>query len=49
MSYFLLSPNIIRVVKSREDEVDGYVERTEEVRYAYKILVGGPEGKGKLG
>jgi hypothetical protein len=39
------SPNIIRVIKSRTMRWEGDVARMEEVRNAYKILVGKHEGK----
>jgi len=38
------SPNIIRVNKSRVRWA-GHVARMEEIRNAYKMLVGKPEGK----
>jgi hypothetical protein len=39
------SPNIIRVVKTKRLKWAGHAERMGEMRYAYKILVGRPEGK----
>jgi hypothetical protein len=44
-----LSPNIIRLIKSRRMRWTGHVARMEETRYAYRILVGEPEGKRPLG
>jgi hypothetical protein len=44
-----LSPNIIRMIKSRTMRWAGYVARMEETRSAYRILVGKPEGKRPLG
>jgi hypothetical protein len=43
------SPNIIRVIKSRTMRTAGRVERMEEMRNAYKVFVGKPEGKRPLG
>jgi hypothetical protein len=43
------SPNIIRVIKSRRMRWAGHVSRMGEMRNAYKILVGKPEGKRPLG
>jgi hypothetical protein len=43
------SPNIIRVIKSRRMRWAGYVARMREKRYAYRILVGRPEGRRPLG
>jgi hypothetical protein len=43
------SPNIIRMIKSRRMVWEGYVECMGEMRNAYKILVGKPEGKRPLG
>jgi hypothetical protein len=40
-----LSPNIIRVIKSRRMRCAGHVARMEEKRDAYRILVGRPEGR----
>jgi len=42
------SPNIIRVIKSRRMDM-GRLARMEEMRNAYNILVGKPEGKRPLG
>jgi hypothetical protein len=39
------SPNIIRVIKSRRMRWAGQKVRMGEMRNAYKILVGKPEGK----
>jgi hypothetical protein len=39
------SPNIITVIKSRKIRWAGHVVHMGEMRNAYKILVGKPEGK----
>jgi hypothetical protein len=44
-----LSPNIIRVMKSRRMRWAGHVARMAEKRDAYRILVGKPEGRRPLG
>jgi len=43
------SQNIIRVMKSRMVRWVEYVARMGEIRNAYKILIGEPEGKGPSG
>jgi hypothetical protein len=43
------SPSIIGIIKSRRRRWAGHVAQTEEKRYAYRILVGQPEGKRPLG
>ena len=43
------SPNIIRNLKSRRLIWAGHVERVEQSRNAYRVLVGKPEGKRPLG
>jgi hypothetical protein len=43
------SPNIIRMIKSRRVRLAGHVARMGEMRNAYRILVGKPEGKNPLG
>jgi hypothetical protein len=43
------SPSIIRVIKARRMRWVGHVACIGEVRGAYKILVGRPEGKRPLG
>jgi hypothetical protein len=43
------SPNIIRVIKSKRMRWAGHVTRTVDMRNAYSILVGKPEGKRPLG
>jgi hypothetical protein len=43
------SPNIIRVIKSRRMRWAGYVARMGANRGAYRLLVGGPEGRRPLG
>jgi hypothetical protein len=42
------SPNIIRVIKSRRVRQTWHVTHTGEMRNAYNILVGKPEGKRPL-
>jgi hypothetical protein len=42
-------PSIIRVVKARRMRSAGHVARIGEVRGAYNILVGRPEGRRPLG
>ena len=44
-----LSPNIVRVIKSRRLRWAGHVARIEEDRSAFKILTGKPTGKRPLG
>jgi len=46
---FHASPNIIRVIISRSMILAGHVARRGEMRNAYSILVGKPEGKRPLG
>jgi hypothetical protein len=45
------SPNIIRTIKSRRTRCAGHVAQMGEKRkaYAYRILVGKPQGKRPLG
>jgi hypothetical protein len=43
------SPSIIRVIKARRMRWAGHVARMGEVRCAYNILVGRPEGRRPLG
>ena len=43
------SPNIIRSLKSRRLRWAGHVARMEQFRNAYRVLVGKPEGKRRLG
>jgi hypothetical protein len=43
------SPSIIRVIKARRMRWVGHVVRMGEVRGAYNILVGKPEGRRPLG
>jgi hypothetical protein len=43
------SPNIIRVIKSGRIGWARHVAHVEEMRFAYNILVGKPEGKRPLG
>jgi hypothetical protein len=42
------SSNIVRVIKSRRMRLEGHVVCTEEMKIAFKILVGKPEGKRPL-
>jgi len=44
-----LSPNIVRVIKSRRMRWAGHVARMGEERGLYRVLVGKPEGKRPLG
>jgi hypothetical protein len=43
------SPSIVRVIKARRMRWAGHVARKGEVRGAYNILVGNPEGRRPLG
>jgi hypothetical protein len=43
------SPSIVRVIKARRMRWAGHVARIGEVRVAYNILVGRPEGRRPLG
>jgi hypothetical protein len=43
------SPSIVRVIKARMMRWEGHVARMREVRGAYNILVGRPEGRRPLG
>jgi hypothetical protein len=43
------SPNIITVIKSRRRRWTEHVARKGEIKYAYSIFVGKPEGKKSLG
>jgi hypothetical protein len=43
------SPSIIRLIKPRRMRWAGHVARIGEVRGAYNILVGKPEGRSQLG
>jgi hypothetical protein len=44
----MYSPNIIRASKSRGMSWEVHVARVTEMRHAYRILVGKPEGKEPL-
>jgi hypothetical protein len=44
-SYFVLTPNIIRQIKSRRMKLAGHMARMGEESNVYKVLVGKPEGK----
>jgi hypothetical protein len=39
------SPNVVRVIKSKRMRLAGHVARMGEMRNAYKVSVGKPEGK----
>jgi hypothetical protein len=43
------SPSIIKIIESRTVRWAGHVARMGAKRYAYRILVGKPEGKRPLG
>jgi hypothetical protein len=43
------SPSIVRVIKARRMKWAGHVARMGEVRGAYNILVGRPEGRRPIG
>jgi hypothetical protein len=43
------SPSIIRIIKSRRMRWARHVARMGEKRYAYRLLLGKPEGKRPLG
>jgi hypothetical protein len=43
------SPSIVKVIKARRMRWAGHVARMGEVRRAYNILVGRPEGRRPLG
>jgi hypothetical protein len=43
------SPSIVRVIKARRKRWAGHVARMGEVKVAYNILVGRPEGRRPLG
>jgi hypothetical protein len=43
------SPNIMTLIKSRRMRWTGHVARMGEIRNAFNILVGKPEGKRALG
>jgi hypothetical protein len=43
------SPSIVRVIKARRMRWAGHVARMREVRGAYNILVGRPEGRRQIG
>jgi hypothetical protein len=44
-----LSPNVVRVIKSRSLDWAGHVARMEHCRSVLKILTGKPTGKRHLG
>ena len=48
-NYLYSSPNIVRVIKSRRMRWAGHVARMGEERWAYRVLVGRPEGKNHRG
>jgi hypothetical protein len=43
------SPSIIRIIKARKIRWAGHVARMGEKRNAYRLLVGKPEGRRRLG
>jgi hypothetical protein len=43
------SPNFVRVIKARRMRWTGHVERMEQMKGVYRVLVGKPEGKRPLG
>jgi len=43
------SPNTVRVIKSRRMRWAGHVARVGEERGVYRVLLGKPEGKRRLG
>jgi hypothetical protein len=47
--YFTFTKGIVRVIKARRMRWAGHVERMGQVRGAYNILVGRPEGRRPLG
>ena len=46
---FIVSSNIVRMIKLRRIKWAGHVARMEEGRSVYKVLVGKPEGKNHWG
>ena len=44
-----ISPNIVRVIKSRRMRWAGHVARMGEERGVYRVFVGKPEGKRPMG
>jgi hypothetical protein len=44
-----LHPSITKIIKSRRMRWAGHVARMGEMRNAYRLLAGNPEGKGPLG
>jgi hypothetical protein len=49
LHYLYSAQSIIRMIKSRRMRWEGQIERMEEKRNAYRLLVGKPEGKRPLG
>ena len=49
LNHLKSSPNIVRVIKSRRMRWAGHVARMGEEKWAYRVLVGKPEGKRPLG
>jgi hypothetical protein len=43
------SPNIVKVIKSRRMRWAGHMARMGEGRNVYRVLVGRPQGKRRLG
>jgi hypothetical protein len=46
---FYSSPSIIRIINARRMRWAGHVAQMEEKKYAYRLLVGKPEGRRPLG
>jgi len=44
-----LSPNIVRVIKSRRRRMEGHVQRMWKRRGVYRVLVGKPAGRRPMG
>jgi hypothetical protein len=49
LDVFYSSPSIVRAIKARRMRWAGHVARMGDVRGAYNILVGRPEGRRSLG
>jgi hypothetical protein len=49
LNYLYASPNMIRVIKSRKIIWVGHVARMEKRGGAYRVLMGKPDGKRRLG
>jgi hypothetical protein len=46
---FYVSPNVSRVIKSRKLRWEGYIARVGEMKSAFTILDGRPEGRRRFG